>query len=80
MDEKDNASLERGADGDIVRLRWRLKIRESIIAQLVAENERRRLTDAEQDAIGGAIAGFIESDPVDAYFADTLRLLLTRLS
>ena len=42
MDEKDNASLERAAEGDIVRLRWRLKICESIIARLVAENERLR--------------------------------------
>ena len=42
MDEKDNASLERGADNDIVRLRWRLKIRENIIARLVLENVRLR--------------------------------------
>jgi len=42
MDEKENASLERGADNDIVRLRWRLKIRENIIARLVVENERLR--------------------------------------
>jgi hypothetical protein len=42
MDEKNNTLLERGADNDIVRLRWRLKIRENIIARLVAENERLR--------------------------------------
>ena len=42
MDEKDNALLERGADNDIVRLRWRLKIRENIIARLVLENVRLR--------------------------------------
>ena len=42
MDEKDNASLERGAADDIVRMRWRLKIRENIIARLVLENVRLR--------------------------------------
>jgi hypothetical protein len=42
MDEKDNTSLERGADNDIVRLRWRLKIRENVVARLLAENERLR--------------------------------------
>jgi hypothetical protein len=42
MNEKDNTLLERGADSDIVRLRWRLKIRENIIGRLVAENERLR--------------------------------------
>jgi hypothetical protein len=62
MDEKDNTLLERGADNDIVRLRWRLKIRENIIGRLVAENERLRdgaaascetvtLTDEERAAI-----------------------------
>jgi ubiquinone biosynthesis protein COQ9 len=42
MDEKDNAALERGAENDIVRLRWRLKIRENIIRRLVAETGRLR--------------------------------------
>jgi hypothetical protein len=42
MDEKDNTLLERGAADDIVRLRWRLKIRENIIARLVLENVRLR--------------------------------------
>jgi hypothetical protein len=42
MDEKDNASLERGASNDITRLRWRLKICENIIGRLVAENGRLR--------------------------------------
>jgi hypothetical protein len=42
MDEKENASLERGAADDITRMRWRLKIRENIIGRLVAENQRLR--------------------------------------
>jgi hypothetical protein len=42
MDEKDNTLLERGAANDIVRLRWRLKIRENVVARLTAENERLR--------------------------------------
>jgi len=42
MDENDNTSLERGAADDIVRLRWRLKIRENVVARLQAENERLR--------------------------------------
>ena len=42
MDEKCNTSLERGAANDVVRLRWRIKIRENIIARLLAENERLR--------------------------------------
>jgi hypothetical protein len=69
MDEKDDASLERGAASDIVRLRWRLKIRENIIGRLVAENERLRngaatscetvtLTDEERAAIEWAALGF----------------------
>lgn len=37
------------------------------------------LTDAEREAVQGAIDGFIESDPVDAYLAATLRKLLERL-
>jgi hypothetical protein len=80
MDEKDNTLLERGADNDIVRLRWRLQIRENIIGRLVAENQRLRLTDGEREAIRGSIFGFVEDDPVDAYMADTLRNLLARLS
>ena len=65
MDEKDNTSLERGASNDITRLRWRLKIRENIIARLVAENQRLRngrgagcetvLTDNERLAIDETI-------------------------
>jgi hypothetical protein len=66
MDEKDNASLERGADNDIVRLRWRLKVRENVVARLQAENKRLRLSVKERDAIDGAAA--------------TLRNLLARLS
>ena len=42
MDEKDNTSLERGAANDIVRLRWRIKICENIIARLMVENARLR--------------------------------------
>lgn len=42
MDEIDNTSLERGASNDITRLRWRLKIRENIIARLMIENARLR--------------------------------------
>ena len=47
MDEKDNTLLERGADNDVVRLRWRIKIRENVVARLVAENERLRNGRAE---------------------------------
>ena len=43
------------------------------------EIERLRLTDDEREAIRGLIYGFIESDPVDAYMAATLRNLLERL-
>ena len=50
MNEKDNALVERGEERvravhaftDILRLRWRLQIRENIIGRLVAENERLR--------------------------------------
>jgi hypothetical protein len=70
MDGKDNASLERGADNDIVRLRWRLQIRENIIGRLVAENERLRngtatscetvaLTAEERAAVETAMNGYI---------------------
>ena len=80
MNEKDNAWLERGADNDIVRLRWRLKIRENIIGRLVADNQRLRLTDAERDAIGDMIH-LIECQHEDyGREAATLRSLLARLS
>ena len=65
MDEIDNTSLERGASNDITRLRWRLKIRENIIARLMIENARLRngaaascetvLTDNERLAINQTI-------------------------
>ena len=42
MDEIDNTLLARGADNDITRLRWRLKISENIIARLMVENVRLR--------------------------------------
>ena len=68
MDEKENASLERGAADDITRMRWRLKIRENIIRRLVAENERLRnaaaascetvLTETERGAIEWAALSF----------------------
>jgi hypothetical protein len=51
MDEKDNTLLERGAANDVVRLRWRLQIRENIIGRLVAENERLRLIGEEREAM-----------------------------
>jgi hypothetical protein len=66
MDEKDNTSLERGAANDIVRLQWRLKIRENIIARLVLENVRLR---------NGA-APARETVPTD----DEIRAMLARLS
>jgi hypothetical protein len=94
MDEKHNTSLERGAANDIVRLRWRIRICENIIARLQAENERLRtrathatpsecsmhprLTDEEREAI---------REGADALYgggydedAATLRKLLERLS
>jgi len=90
MDEKDNTSLERGAANDIVRLRWRLKIRENIITRLQAENERLRtrathatpsecsvhprLTDEEREAIEFVV------DASRAAPHATLRKLLERLS
>lgn len=74
MDEKDNALLERGADNDIVRLRWRLKIRENIIDRLVNEIERLRLTDDERQAIEFVV------DASRAAPHATLRNLLARLS
>jgi hypothetical protein len=85
MDEKDNAALERGAANDIVRLRWRLQIRENIIGRLVAETERLRngaaascetvtLTDEERAAIELAISKRLDMDAIY-----TLRNLLERL-
>ena len=74
MDENDNTSLERGASNDITRLRWRLKIRENIIARLMAENERLRLTDEEREAIEFVV------DASRAAPHATLRNLLARLS
>jgi hypothetical protein len=91
MDEKDNALLERGAANDIVRLRWRLKIRENIVARLVAENERLRndaatscetvLTHEERCAIATAIVYLQEDDDYPGIAKDkaTLRSLLERL-
>ena len=79
MDEKDNTLLERGADNDIVRLRWRLQIRENIIGRLVAENQRLRLTDEERQAIEFFADIHADDDPPHEY-ADTLRNLLARLS
>jgi len=76
MDEKDNTSLERGADSDIVRLRWRIKICENTIARLMADNQRLRLTDEEREAIETAVR-WLEPYP---QVADTLRKLLARLS
>ena len=74
MDENDNTSLERGASNDITRLRWRLKICENIIARLMAENERLRLTDEEREAIEFVV------DASRAAPHATLRNLLARLS
>ena len=39
------------AASEMVRLRWRLMIRENIIRRLVAENERLRVTDEERATI-----------------------------
>jgi hypothetical protein len=88
MDEKDNASLERGAENDIVRLRWRLQIRENIIGRLVAENQRLRLTDDERAAIKTAVGGMclwmkeneVTEDESLRRRCATLRKLLARLS
>jgi len=85
IDQKDNTSLERGAANDIVRLRWRLKIRENIVARLVADNQRLRngaatgcetvtLTEEERAAILAAADLVIGSRP-----AVILRNLLARL-
>jgi len=75
MDEKHNTLLARGADNDVVRLRWRIKVRENVVARLQAENERLRLTDAEREAILTAADLLIGSRP-----GATLRSLLARLS
>jgi hypothetical protein len=77
MDEKDNALLERGAANDIVRLRWRLKVRENIIDRLVNEIERLRLTDDERQAIAWCAELL---DDLESSEADTLIDLLARLS
>jgi hypothetical protein len=74
MDGKDNASLERCAADDIVRLRWRLQIRENIIGQLVAENQRLRLREDEREAVLAAADLLIGSKP-----GVILRKLLERL-
>jgi ubiquinone biosynthesis protein COQ9 len=85
INEKDNASLERGAANDIVRLRWRIKIRENVVARLQAENERLRngaaticetvqLTAEERAAIQWAM-----EDAYTEHYA-TLRNLLARLA
>lgn len=75
MDEKHNTLLARGADNDVVRLRWRIKIRENVVARLQAENERLRLTGDEREAIEAAADLLIGSRP-----GATLRSLLARLS
>jgi hypothetical protein len=92
MDEKHNTLLERGADNDIVRLRWRIKIRENIIRRLVAENQRLRdvaaascetvLTHEERCAVAAAVVYLQEDDdyPGIARTKTTLRSLLARLS
>jgi hypothetical protein len=88
MDGKDNTLLERGADNDIVRLRWRLQIRENIIGRLVAENQRLRLTDEEREAIKTAVGGMclwmkeneVTEDESLRRRCVTLRNLLARLS
>jgi len=74
MDEKDNTLLERGAANDIVRLRWRLKIRENIIRRLVAETGRLRLTDEERVALEFVV----ETGRVATHDETTLRNLLER--
>ena len=79
MDGKDNESLERGAANDVVRLRWRLQIRENIIRRLVAETGRLRLTDEERGAIEFFADIHADDDPPHEY-ADALRNLLARLS
>jgi hypothetical protein len=96
MDEKDNASLERGAANDIVRLRWRLKIRENIIGRLVAENQRHGATCPHvrgtvtqhcslnftlTDEEREAIAWCVELlDELGSSKGDTMRHLLERLT
>jgi hypothetical protein len=77
MDEKHNTLLERGADNDIVRLRWRLQIRENIIGRLVAENQRLRLTAEELEAVT-YFSDYGET-PGEARRASTLRSLLERM-
>jgi hypothetical protein len=76
MDEKHNRLLARGADNDIVRLRWRLKNRDSIIRVLVAENQRLRITEDERSALFSVLR-IAEDYP---HCCSTLRNLLARLS
>jgi hypothetical protein len=91
MDEKDNTLLERGADNDIVRLRWRLKVRENVVARLLAENERLRngaaascetvrLREDEREAIEQAIDAARGGALAEPWTAAALRLLVRRLS
>jgi hypothetical protein len=77
MDEKDNTSLERGASNDITRLRWRLKTCENIIARLMAESERLRLTDDEREALVWCAELL---DDLDSNKGDTIHDLLERLT
>jgi hypothetical protein len=78
---------------EMTRLRWRLKIRENIVARLAAENERLRtlatdatpskcsvhprLTDDEREAIVWCLELI---DDLESTECDTLRELLERLS
>jgi len=80
MDEKHNTLLARGADNDVVRLRWRIKIRENVVARLQAENERLRLTEAEREAIEQAIDTANGMAQIESWALCTLRELLERLS
>ena len=76
MDEIDNTPLERGASNDIVRLRWRIKIRENIIGRLLAQNERLRITEDERSALF-SVVWIAEDYP---HCCSTLRNLRARLS
>jgi len=60
---------------EMTRMRWRLKIRENIVARLVAENERLRLNDEERAAILAAADLLIGSQP-----GSILHKVLKRLS
>jgi hypothetical protein len=63
---------------EIVRLRWRLKIRENIIGRLVAQNQRLRLREDEREAIEQAIDSARGGALAEPWTASALRLLLTR--